>query len=164
MLSRIDEKYYFEIRLISYLQNSTFDQSVKIYFAILPCSFCHVYWNIIDFSGYIPGRDFLVSAGNLNPNFRDLFTPWFINFQEYRDFLLIIWHLKSYRRKDSNWIGPVLITQCTAVCDTHPRVYDRYFISSRGKFMGSPQRFAGAPGGDMVWAKTKRDPLKIVSQ
>ena len=102
IFSRIGEKYYFEIRLISYLQNSTFDQFVKVYLAILPCSFCHVYGNIIDYSGYIPGRDFLISAGNSNRIFRNPFTSWFLNFQVYRDFLLNIWHLKNYKRKDSN--------------------------------------------------------------
>ena len=86
----------------AYLRNSTFGQFVKVYFAILPCSFCHVYGNILDFSGYIPGHDFLVSAGNSNPIFGDLFTPWFLNFQVYRDFLLNIWHLKKYKRKNSN--------------------------------------------------------------
>ena len=80
ILSRIGEKYYFEIRLISYLQNSTFDQFVKVYLAILPCSFCHVYGNIIDYSGYIPGRDFLISAGNSNRIFRNPFTSILIKY------------------------------------------------------------------------------------
>ena len=101
ILSRIDEKHYFEIRLISYLKNCTFDHFVKVYLAILPCSFCHVYGNIIDFSGYIPGRDFVVSAGNSNPIFINLFTARFLNFQLYRDFLLNIWHLKNHKRKDN---------------------------------------------------------------
>ena len=89
-----------EIRALS--QNSTFHQFVKVYLAILPCSFFHVYGNIIDLPGYIPGRDFLVSAGKSNRVFRYLFTSWFISFQVYRDVLLNILHSKNSKRKDSN--------------------------------------------------------------